>query len=74
MTRHLEKICETDAGLLTSIGFTIFLDVSSLCSSFLQMLILQQLKISHLNKICETNGGKIKEQDVQLTQDSPQVW
>ena len=26
----------------------------------------------HLNKIRETNGGKIKEQDVSLTQDSPQ--
>ena len=34
------KIRETDAGLSTSIGFTIFLDVSSLSPSFLQMLIL----------------------------------
>ena len=27
-----------------------------------------------LNKICETNGGKIKEQVVPFTYDSPQVF
>ena len=49
--------------LLTSIGFTFFLDVSSWSFSFLQILILQELKMRHLNKSCETNEGKIKEQD-----------
>jgi len=49
--------------LLTSIGFTNFLDVSSLSFSFLQMLMLLQLKMRRLNKICETNSDKIKEQD-----------
>ena len=61
--------------LLTSIGFTkIFLDVSSLSFSFLQMLMLYQLKMRHLKKICETDAGQMKEQDVPLTWDSLQVW
>ena len=28
----------------------------------------------HLNKIRETNGGKIREQDIPLTEDSAQVY
>ena len=43
----------------------IFLDVSCLSFSFLQ--VMMKLKMRHLNKIRETNGGKIKEQDVPLT-------
>ena len=39
--------------LLTSFGFTIFLDVSSLSFSFFT-------NADDLNKIRETNGGKIK--------------
>ena len=35
--------------------------------SFLQMLMLKQLKMRHLKKIRETDGGLIKEQDVPLT-------
>ena len=61
-------------GRLTIIGVTNFLDVSSLRFSFLQMLMLQQLKMRHLKKIRETNGGKNMEQDIPLTHDSPQVW
>ena len=56
--------------LLTSIDFT----------NLFRYLIFQvfftnaDLKTRHLqNKICETNEGKIKEQDVPLTQDSTQV-
>ena len=56
--RHL--IRETDAG---PIDFHWF-HMSHLGSfSFLQILILQELKMRHLNKSCETNEGKIKEQD-----------
>ena len=53
--------------LLTFIGFNFFLDFSSLIFSFLQMLILPQLKMRHLKKICETDAGQIKEQDIPLT-------
>ena len=58
---------------LTSIGFTKFLGFLSLIFSFLQMLMLQ-LKMRHLKKIRETDEGQIKEQDVPLTWDSPQIW
>ena len=45
--------------LLTSIGFTNFLDASSLSFSFIQILMLEQLKMKHLKKIRETNAGPI---------------
>ena len=59
---------------LTSIGFTNF--VRCLIFEFFFFTnadVVKQLKMGHLKKIRETNGGKIKEQDVPLTQDSPQV-
>ena len=36
--------------------------------------IYKQLKMRHLKKIRETDAGQIKEQDVSLTWDSPQIW
>jgi hypothetical protein len=49
---------------LTSIGFTNFLDVSSLI--FFVFTNADVVTIKDLNKIRETNGGKIKEQNIPL--------
>ena len=60
--KHLKKICETDACSIDFHWFHVFLSFS-----FLQMRMLQQLKMRHLDKFLETIGGQIKEQDDPLT-------
>ena len=45
--------------LLTFIGFTNFLDASSLSFSFFTNADVATIKMRHQNKICETNGSKI---------------
>ena len=68
--RHLKKIRETDAG---SIEFHWFF------TNFVRRLIFEFFFFTNADvvtikdKFFETNGGRIKEQDVPLTQDSTQV-